>query len=484
MAPSPASPDPPPSTVPERPFLLNEKFSVQSYDGSSFKNRAQYDVKNALIPIIEPFHCSGNGTKFNLVLQCSEDFTLTHFYVSGPGPRCTEPIRSGLVWVTDQQPEPEKHEPTQQYLKKFDTMSSEEIMEVMKGLRTCGSDEVVKEGSALPDPCVYFKTDHTSREAEVELPKWREGRYVVIKFLDTHKDQVNIDVGVIGIVGFFGRQSKRQVPLGPWMRRSVRQIWVHPSPLKSMFSSSGWVCDGRDFTGGCRSGQTDFHQTNVYTVTFRCTTSGFDLCEACAYDPSLGKVTDASLQADLEALADPAMCKLAVTRLRNQWRRNWPETLPRYFARGLLDTMVQALHKSTDSSGRPDEDRAASQRQLSGAESQKRQARRSLMQLTTELTHRLLRLGPGSDVGVNDLVWALCPEPEEHWEEGRVLQLPKVFPDALCHERWCSSSSSAPAAAPAAAAVAGTAYLRAGGPELPPSWMSAPPAWRQDIQQR
>ncbi|CAK0907484.1 unnamed protein product, partial [Prorocentrum cordatum] len=144
------------------------------------------------------------------------------------------------------------------------------------------------------------------------------------------------------------------------------------------------------------------------------------------------------------------MCKLAVTRLRNQWRRNWPETLPRYFARGLLDTMVQALHKSTDSSGRPDEDRAASQRQLSGAESQKRQARRSLMQLTTELTHRLLRLGPGSDVGVNDLVWALCPEPEEHWEEGRVLQLPKVFPDALCHERWCSSSSSAPAAAPAA----------------------------------
>ena len=99
--------------------------------------------------------------------------------------------------------------------------------------------------------------------------------------------------------------------VGAWAKRSaqVRQVWVHPNELKSMpgaqvpsatglnavcfgqsglrFSSSGWVCDGRDFTGGCRSGpgpqtprggainwailcqrnrcqgQTDFHQTNV-----------------------------------------------------------------------------------------------------------------------------------------------------------------------------------------------------------------------------
>ena len=91
--------------LPQRPVLLNEKFTVHSYDGGSFKSRAQYDVKNALIPILEPFHCSGSGTKFNLVLKCSEDFTLTHFYVSGPGPRCTEPVKSGLVWVLDKPPE-------------------------------------------------------------------------------------------------------------------------------------------------------------------------------------------------------------------------------------------------------------------------------------------------------------------------------------------------------------------------------------------
>lgn len=409
--------------LPQRPVLLNEKFTVHSYDGGSFKSRAQYDVKNALIPILEPFHCSGSGTKFNLVLKCSEDFTLTHFYVSGPGPRCTEPVKSGLVWVMDKPPEVE-------HMKKYDDMSSEDLCEIVKGFRSVGS-ELADKGSlalpGLPDPSVYFMTDSGSREAEVELRRWREGKYIAIKFLDTHKDQVNIDVGIIALIGFWGRHSVQQVPLGPWMRRTVQQIWVHPHPLKRMFSSSGWVCDGRDFTGGCRSGQTDFHQSNVYTVTFRCTTSGFDLCEACAYDPTLGKVTETSVLADLEALGDPTLCKLAVTRIRNQWRRNWYATLPMYFQQGLLDVLVSALQKSTDATGaRPEEERIS--QRASSAESQKRTARRALLQLTTELTQRLFGLCPGGDLNVNDLVWALCPEPEEHWDEGRVLQLPKAAP--------------------------------------------------------
>jgi len=374
MVPSPAPSDSTGQLA--RPILLNEKFKVHSYDGGSFKSQARYDIKNALIPIIEPFHCSGNGTKFSLVLKCSEDFTLTHFYVSGPGPKCTEPIKSGLVWVVDNPPDVE-------CMKKYETLSSEELMEIMKGLRSYSTAE---EPGSLPDPCVYFSTDPGSRESEVELAKWREGKYVVVKFLDTHKDQVNIDVGIIALIGYFGRNVTQQVPLGPWMRRTQRRIWAHQYPLKSMFSSSGWVCDGRDFTGGCRSGQTDFHQTSVYTVTFRCTTSGFDLCEKCAYDETLGRVTDKSMQADLEALADPAMCKLAVNRFRNQWKRNWMATMPKYFEHGLLDVLVQSLHKCTESSSRPDEERTISQRQQSGPEAQKRQVRRALLQLMTELT--------------------------------------------------------------------------------------------------
>merc|ERR1719359_1763224 len=126
-----------------------------------------------------------------------------------------------------------------------------------------------------------------------------------------------------------------------------------------MFSSSGWVCDGRDFTGGCRSGQTDFHQTSVYTVTFRCTMSGFDLCEQCAYDPALGRVTESSLQVDLDALGDPGTCKLACHRLRNQWRRNWLVTLPQYFERGLLDILVNTYRSGEGNGARPEEERAS-----------------------------------------------------------------------------------------------------------------------------
>ena len=75
----------------------------------------------------------------------------------------------------------------------------------------------------------------------------------VVKFLDTHKDQGNIDVGpldpsgcdaelwpevgILGMIGYFGRSgaemlgalcrfgftrhAKKQIPLGPWWRRSV-----------------------------------------------------------------------------------------------------------------------------------------------------------------------------------------------------------------------------------------------------------------------
>ncbi|CAE7195090.1 hecd-1 [Symbiodinium natans] len=421
MAPTPEEFDA--SVLPDRPCLLNEKFKVHSYDGGAFKSKGQYDIKNSLVPLLEPFHCSSSGTKFNLVLKCSDDFTLTHFYVSGPGQRCTEPVKSGLVWVLEQAPDVER-------LKKYDSMCAEELLEIVKGLRTYSSSE---QAGSVPDPCLYFTTDPSSREIELELPKWREGKYVVVKFLDTHKDQGNIDVGIVGMIGYFGRHAKKQIPLGPWMKRKARQVWVHPNELQSMFSSSGWVCDGRDFTGGCRSGQTDFHQTNVYTVTFRCTNSGFDLCEKCAHDPTLGHIAEDSIRSDLEALADPSLCKLGATRLRNLWRRNWAEAMPRYFAAGLLDSLVQALQKCLDGQ-RPEEERVTAQRQQPGAENQKRQARRALLQLTMELTQRLLGLGCGeTGQASNDLVWAIRTESEgqEQWDEGRVVQLPKSMPESL-----------------------------------------------------
>ncbi|CAE8584064.1 unnamed protein product, partial [Polarella glacialis] len=250
------------------------------------------------------------GCKFDLVLKCSEDFTLTHFYISGPGPRCTEPVRCGLIWICDDIPKGSLRE-----LSAYDVSPDE--------LSASNSQDSGARCSQLGEPCARFSTDAESRDVEVELSRWREGRYVIVRLLDTHfiDEQVNIDVGMIALVGFHGRRARHQVPLGPWMRRHVQQAWVHSRPLHRTFSSGGWVCDGREFTGGCRSGFADFHQTNVYTTRFHCSASGFDLCDGCAHDSSVGKVTAASVKVDLEALASPATYKLACSRIRNLWRR-------------------------------------------------------------------------------------------------------------------------------------------------------------------
>ena len=57
---------------------------VMSYDGGSHRGRAQYDVRHLLTPLVDPYHSSNSGTKFNLVLESSEDFTVGHIFVAGP----------------------------------------------------------------------------------------------------------------------------------------------------------------------------------------------------------------------------------------------------------------------------------------------------------------------------------------------------------------------------------------------------------------
>ncbi|OLP97558.1 hypothetical protein AK812_SmicGene20065 [Symbiodinium microadriaticum] len=205
----------------------------------------------------------------------SIDFTLTHFYISGPGPRCTEPIRSGLVWVCSDLPK------------------DLEITDVYDDLRP---DELESHQPMDEDrPILRFQTDVESREAEVELQRWQEGRYVIVRFLDTHfaEEQVNVDVGMIGLVGHFGRCGRHQgiagltddvsfdVPIA--LAFSAARRGVGPCPPVAADVLFGRL--GRFL-------EHDFHQTTMYNSRFHCSVTGFDLCE----DTSLGKVTDASVQ--------------------------------------------------------------------------------------------------------------------------------------------------------------------------------------------
>lgn len=350
------------------PVVLNDKLSVYSYDGAAFGNRPQYHIKNVLIPTIEPFHCSARGIGFTLILEAESTFTMTHLFISGPGKRCTEPTRSGLVWVTD--------------------------------------DPMICEDGQIAEPPLFFLTNTETRRVEIELPHWREGRYLVIKFLDTHNKQENIDIGIVAAAGFWGRHRTAQRPLGPWFMRERKNNWIHPHPLNAMFSSGGWVCDGRDFSGGCRSGMLDFHQTSVYTVTYRCVTCGFDLCEKCAEDHQLGHLTEASVDFDVKSLAEPnismAQLKLATYRIINQLRR-LPHLVSWYLQAGLIPAVCTMMENH-----------------LTDERRHTRHPKKVIFDFLHDLSAFLL---PQPDVMAGDSVWAKSATKKHDWDEGRVISL-------------------------------------------------------------
>jgi hypothetical protein len=308
------------------PKLLNSHFTIHHYDGGVYEGGGVsdvFDISNVLIPTRDSFHCSDAGTRKNLVLKCSSRFILTHIFIQAPRRKCTEPVANSLVWVTDTAPNIEES-------RYYDGLEIDEI----------------RSKCTQFDP-ILVSTSRDTLEGEVALTApYRKGRYVHIKFLDTHSDtQENIDIAVVGLVGFLVTPgmpplSPRTHPFGPWLRRQVTPPpRLHPHTLSASFSSRGWCCDGRDFSGGCRGRYNDFNETSVYDVTFRCATCGFDLCEYCvAGIDTLGRVTPSSAKFDIEHLSKSSAAnrRLAHTRLKNQLRID-PGAFGEYLEAGLIE---------------------------------------------------------------------------------------------------------------------------------------------------
>ena len=307
--------------VKQIPRLLNERFSVAFYDGGVFNSAGaggNFDIENVLVPTKDGFHCSDSGTKKNLVLKCSSDFTLTHIFLQAPRRKCTEPIRHCLAWVSDCMPNVELS-------KYYDDMPI----------------EVIKSKFSDGEPIVVT-TSRESMEGETEIRPWRSGRYVHLKFFDTHSEtQENIDIAVVGLVGFVGAVPEYHM-LGPWSKRQLAPPRaVHAHTLTATFSNRGWCCDGRDFSGGCRGGFNDFNETSVYDATFRCAICGFDLCEYCAGDSSVGSVSLESAAADLSNLRadrNAQSKRIAFNRVKMSLRID-PSALGAYLQAGLLETL-------------------------------------------------------------------------------------------------------------------------------------------------
>jgi hypothetical protein len=66
------------------------------------------------------------------------------------------------------------------------------------------SIDVIRAKFADGEPIVV-STARETLEGETEIRPWRSGRFVHIKLFDTHSDtQENVDIAVIGLVGFSG----------------------------------------------------------------------------------------------------------------------------------------------------------------------------------------------------------------------------------------------------------------------------------------
>ena len=57
-------------------------------------------------------------------------------------------------------------------------------------------------------------------------------------------------------------------------------VSIHPHPLKRNVNDNGWACDGRVQPSGCKSGCTEFYQTDNWK-RYRCQACDFDLCAKC-----------------------------------------------------------------------------------------------------------------------------------------------------------------------------------------------------------
>eukprot|EP00931_Biecheleriopsis_adriatica_P027467 TRINITY_DN1651_c0_g2_i1.p1 TRINITY_DN1651_c0_g2~~TRINITY_DN1651_c0_g2_i1.p1 ORF type:complete len:469 (+),score=110.36 TRINITY_DN1651_c0_g2_i1:48-1454(+) len=146
--------------------VLNDLFTVLAYSGGA--EDAEHGVEQVLKPTLRPCHCSGPGVGHTLDLgvasEC-EGVLLTHLAVHG-APGCSEPVKSGRVWL------------------------GESVAEL--------------EGK---EPFLAFETDSVKAEWSTSLGKPVPARVVRFSFDSTHGEGDNVDVGMIALVGVSASDS-------------------------------------------------------------------------------------------------------------------------------------------------------------------------------------------------------------------------------------------------------------------------------------
>jgi len=183
------------------PIILNSAFSVVSYNGGPLKGVNGIENLLKVLPGEKSRPISSrNGTNFDLVLEYKNPetsgpnkFTLTHVVVMAPDySLVTAPTKNGMVWVIDAE----------------STHSFAEFNDMTEG------DYLTAEEKASPRP-IFFDIRRHADDAVSVVPKdcKSTGNRVHIKFVSSHGDDGNIDMGPIYLLGFHGEAPDKYVPL-------------------------------------------------------------------------------------------------------------------------------------------------------------------------------------------------------------------------------------------------------------------------------
>eukprot|EP01124_Arcella_intermedia_P022199 TRINITY_DN3260_c0_g2_i2.p1 TRINITY_DN3260_c0_g2~~TRINITY_DN3260_c0_g2_i2.p1 ORF type:complete len:617 (-),score=170.44 TRINITY_DN3260_c0_g2_i2:19-1869(-) len=160
-----------------KPVLLNEYLLVESYNGGSQSDMAEYTVVNALKTRHGRPHCSAKGNNWDLILKANKKIAVTNVVLWKPQ-NCTCPLKSGVINFYEEVP-------SQQELLKFNDH---------------------KGGQSDITPHLYFEIPEDQDFIQIKLQNWKSSNFIHVKFIDIYnlyqEDPFNIDVGYVGFVGF------------------------------------------------------------------------------------------------------------------------------------------------------------------------------------------------------------------------------------------------------------------------------------------
>eukprot|EP01006_Ploeotia_vitrea_P012589 TRINITY_DN33292_c0_g1_i1.p1 TRINITY_DN33292_c0_g1~~TRINITY_DN33292_c0_g1_i1.p1 ORF type:complete len:646 (-),score=145.93 TRINITY_DN33292_c0_g1_i1:104-2041(-) len=162
--------------------VLNDKFSVLSYNGGEEGGK----IQNALESLeTQNYHCSKEGTNYDLVLERKEgEDLLCHIAVRGLPGGLTENVKTALVWLySDTAPD------VASYSSKFDGKGRKEIEEMM-------------EDDTTPKPLVLeTEADNEFSGILSITPPRNDVKYIHFKFTQTHGSGDNVDIATLALVG-------------------------------------------------------------------------------------------------------------------------------------------------------------------------------------------------------------------------------------------------------------------------------------------